>query len=164
MASGFPRPASDFTDVPPAFPGMQPNNKIVSREGQRFAADAGLFVEQRWILRDGALEIRPGLRVDYVELAGDPVREPKQSTQASIAAETDFFGLFQARATAYYQHQSQLPVDVISGATPISANGGEQSGGMFDVEGVAYTTDYRMRTYTTGLPILPSIGLICHAN
>jgi hypothetical protein len=58
---------------------------------------------------------------------------PPQSTQASVAAETDFFGLFEARATAYYQHQSQLPVDVISGATPISANGGEQSGGMFGI-------------------------------
>lgn len=162
-----------ITDVPPAWPGMQPNNKIVSREGQRFAADAGLFVEQHWILDDGALEIRPGLRMDYLDLAGEPVLDPKltvvervrgatitesvgtyhesplvtdldpifkretlsppQSTQASVAAETDFFGLFEARATAYYQHQSQLPVDVISGATPISANGGEQSGGMFGI-------------------------------
>jgi TonB dependent receptor len=41
--------------------------------------------------------------------------------------------LFEARATAYYQQQSNLPVDVISGATPISANGGEQAGGLFGI-------------------------------
>lgn len=162
-----------ITGVPPAWPGMAPSNHIVSREGQRMATDAGLYLEQRWVLGDGALEIRPGLRFDYFDLDGTPSLDPRlsvvehthgatitesvgmyhesplitdldpifmrdslaapQSTQATVAAETGFFGLFEARATAYYQQQDSLPVDVITGATPISANGSEQAGGLFGI-------------------------------
>src|SRR5262249_51209964 len=58
-----------ITDVPPPSPWTPPGNVIMSREGQRMTTDAGVFVEQSWLVADGTLELRPGLRVDYFDLA-----------------------------------------------------------------------------------------------
>jgi hypothetical protein len=43
------------------------------------------------------------------------------------------FGLFDGRATLYMQAQRSLAVDTVSGATPISDNGGGQSGGLLGI-------------------------------
>jgi hypothetical protein len=160
----------DYTisDVPPPSPWTPPGNHIMQREGQRMTTDAGVFVEQSWLLGDGAFEVRPGLRIDYLDLAGSTVADPRlaliarapgatltatigtyhesplvtdldpafkrdtlappAATQASVAA--DFGAL---RVTGYAAQQSNLPVDAMTGATPISANGGVQSGGLFGI-------------------------------
>ena len=160
----------DYTinDVPPPNPWTPPDNHLVSREGQRMTSDAGVFVEESWLIADGTLEIRPGLRVDYLDLAGSTVADPRlaligrvpgatltatigtyhqsplvtdldpifkrdtlappAATQASVAAEAGWL-----RVTGYIQEQSNLAVDAMTGATPISANGGVQSGGLFGI-------------------------------
>ena len=160
----------DYTisDVPPPNPWTPPGNHILAREGQRMATDAGVFVEQSWLLDDGVFEIRPGLRIDYLDLAGATVADPRlaliarapgatlsatigtyhespqvtdldpvfkrdtlappAATQASVSA--DFGAL---RVTGYATQLENLPVDAMTGATPVSANGGVQSGGLFGI-------------------------------
>lgn len=160
------------TDIPPPGPGMTPPTTVVTREGQRYALDAGLFVEQEWVR--GPVTIRPGLRLDYFGLAGatsldprlsvlertgdgvvltqsigvyhepplvtdlDPIFGDRQlaaprSIQASASAAAPFGDLFDGKATVYTQFQDNLPVDVVTGATPISDNGGAQAGGLLAI-------------------------------
>ena len=73
------------------------------------------------------------LVTDLDPLFGDRTLPPPQSIQASASAEAPMFGLFEGKATAYVADQSNLPVDVISGATPISNNGSIQAGGLLAV-------------------------------
>jgi hypothetical protein len=160
----------DYTisDVPPPSPWTPPGNKIMQREGQRMTTDAGIFVQQSWLVDDGVFEIRPGLRLDYLDLAGETVADPRltliarapgatlsatigtyhesplvtdldpifkrdtlpapAATQASVSADVGAL-----RVTGYAASLSNLPVDAVTGATPVSANGGVQSGGMFGI-------------------------------
>ena len=159
-----------------ACPGMRPDNRSSAARASAFAADAGLFVEERWFLGDGALRdparparwttsVSPASRcsirkLTVVEHVGAARRSPHRSARYHESPlVTDLDPIFKrdtlraarsrrrrrspARPTSsacsrrarprYYQQQSQLPVDAISGATPISANGGEQSGGLFGI-------------------------------
>jgi hypothetical protein len=50
-------------------------------------------------------------------------------------------------ATAYYQDLSQLPVDAVSAATPISANGAEQSGGLLGISRELVDTQFGSYSY-----------------
>jgi len=160
----------DYTisDTPPPSPWTPPGNHTLAREGQRMTTDAGIFVEQSWLFAGGAFEVRPGLRIDYLDLAGSTVADPRlaliarapgatltatigtyhesplvtdldpifkrdtlappAATQASVAA--DFGAL---RVTGYAAQLSNIPVDAMTGATPISANGSVQSGGLFGI-------------------------------
>jgi hypothetical protein len=75
----------------------------------------------------------PPLVTDLDPIFGKRQLAPPSSMQASVAAEAPVFGLFVGKATAYVQVQDDLPVDVVSGATPISDNGGEQAGGLLAI-------------------------------
>jgi hypothetical protein len=75
----------------------------------------------------------PPLVTDLDPIFGKRQLAPPSSMQASVAAEAPIFGLFVGKATAYAQVQDDLPVDVVSGATPISDNGGEQAGGLLAI-------------------------------
>ena len=50
-------------------------------------------------------------------------------------------------ATAYYQDLSQLPVDAVSAATPISANGAEESGGLLGISRELVDTQFGSYSY-----------------
>jgi hypothetical protein len=55
------------------------------------------------------------------------------ATQLAVGAKTIVGDDKELSATAYYQRLEQLPVDAISTATPISANGGTDSGGALGI-------------------------------
>ncbi|MBA3392203.1 MAG: TonB-dependent receptor [Deltaproteobacteria bacterium] len=69
----------------------------------------------------------------------DPIFMREKPMLGSIAAQLAFGGKAivaddnEVSATAYYQHLRQLPVDAVTGATPISANGGTDSGGALGI-------------------------------
>jgi hypothetical protein len=50
-------------------------------------------------------------------------------------------------ATAYYQDLSQLPVDAVSAATPISANGSQESGGLLGISRELVDTQFGSYSY-----------------
>jgi hypothetical protein len=55
------------------------------------------------------------------------------ATQAATTLKTILGDDKEVSATVYYQDLRELPVDAITSATPISANGGEESGGLLGV-------------------------------
>ena len=166
--------AYTIRNIPPPLPGVPETNIVVERDGTRTALDAGTFVEQEWLLRDKRVSLRPGLRLEYIGLADQPVLDPRltvierlddgvvltqslglyhqpplvtdldpiygerdlaapMSVQFAASAEAPLFDLFDGRATAYVQVQRSLAVDAVSSATPISDNGGGQSGGLLGI-------------------------------
>ena len=62
---------------PPALPGLPETNIVVTREGSRAALDAGVFVEQEWLVADKRVALRPGLRVEWLGLAERGVIDPR---------------------------------------------------------------------------------------
>jgi hypothetical protein len=76
---------------------------------------------------------QPPLVTDLDPIYGDRKLAAPSSLQASISAEAPMFDLFDGRATFYVQSQHALAVDTVSGATPISDNGGGQSGGLLGI-------------------------------
>ncbi|HEY5945450.1 MAG TPA: TonB-dependent receptor [Kofleriaceae bacterium] len=163
-----------IANVPPAFPGMTPENIVITRDGSRAALDAGVFAEQDWLVANKRMAVRPGVRVEYLGLADRVVIDPRltlverlpddlvltqslgvyhesplvtdldpiygdrelaapSSLQASVSVEAPMFELFDGRATVYAQTQRSLAVDTVTGATPISDNGGGQSGGLLGI-------------------------------
>jgi hypothetical protein len=73
------------------------------------------------------------LVTDLDPIFGDRQLAMPQSIQVSSSIEAPFAGLFVGKATVYAQEQSNLPVDVVSGATPISENGSERAGGLLAI-------------------------------
>lgn len=55
------------------------------------------------------------------------------ATQLALGARSILGDRNELSATAYYQDLRQLPVDAVTAATPISANGGTDSGGVFGI-------------------------------
>jgi len=55
------------------------------------------------------------------------------AAQLALGAKAIVADANELSATAYYQHLRQLPVDAVSAATPISANGGTDSGGALGI-------------------------------
>ena len=178
LRTGFDGKATHYqygiTDTPPPSPDDPHPRGVVTRDGTQDAIDAGMYVEEDWLVAGGRVSVRPGLRLDWFGLADDGFLDPRleiverptdglsltqslgvyhepplvtdldpifgkrtlaapQSIQGSVAAEAPLFDLFIAKATAYVQVQDNLPVDVVSGATPISDNGSEQAGGLFAI-------------------------------
>ena len=56
-----------------------------------------------------------------------------KSAQVALGVKSVIRDTYEASATAYYQRLRQLPVDAVSAATPISANGGTDSGGALGI-------------------------------
>jgi hypothetical protein len=62
------RHAYDMLNTPPATPEDPTPSEPISRSLVRWAADTGAWIEQSWFLARDRIELRPGLRVDYLGL------------------------------------------------------------------------------------------------
>ena len=161
-------------NTPPPTPDMPAPSMALERTLDRWAPDLGLWVEQSWFFLRDKVEVRPGLRGDYMGLPrsttldprlvvrellpygleleqsvgiyhspplvtdldpifGERVMEPSKAVQAAVGAKAILGDQAELSATFYYQDLSQLPADAVSGATPISANGGTESGGLLGI-------------------------------
>lgn len=166
--------AYEMLNTPPPTPDNPAPSMALSRSLDRWAPDLGLWLEQSWFFLRDNLELRPGLRADYMGLPRtktlDPrlvVRErlpygleleqsvgiyhspplvtdldpifgerdmlPSKALQAAFGAKAILGDDKELSATVYYQDLGQLPADAVSGATPISANGGTESGGLLGI-------------------------------
>jgi len=62
-------------------------------------------------------------------------------------------------ATVYYQKLAQLPVDAVSAATPISANGAEESGGLLGISRELVDTQFGSYSYREAIGTGHAYGL-----
>lgn len=102
----------------------------------------------------------PPLITDY-----DPIFMRKtpmlgsKATQAALGAKMIVGDDKELSATVYYQDLEQLPVDVVTGATPISANGGEQSGGVLGIARELLDSEFGSYTYREAIGTGHAYGL-----
>ena len=75
----------------------------------------------------------PPLITDLDPIFGNRVMLGSSATQAATTVKTIVGDDKELSATVYYQDLRQLPVDAITAATPLSANGGEESGGLLGI-------------------------------
>ena len=166
--------AYDVTNTPPVTPSDPSPQGVVHRSLERWATDAGAWLEQSWFLAGERVEARAGLRVDHFGLSDQWTLDPRLVVRERLPSDlelvqsvgryhepplvTDLDPIFGTRrmmgssatqlaaslkkiigddrevmATVYYQDLGELPVDAVSGATPLSANGGTSSGGLFGI-------------------------------
>lgn len=164
----------EMLNTPPPTPDNPAPNMAISRTLERWAPDVGGWLEQSWFFLRDQLELRPGLRVDYLGLPRQTTFDPRLALRERLPhgveleqsvgvyhsppLVTDLDPIFGARemgaaralqaafgakvilgddkelsATAYYQDLGSLPVDAVSAATPISKNGGTESGGLLGI-------------------------------
>jgi len=164
----------DMLNTPPPTP-MDPSpDTPIQRSLERWALDAGAYIEQSWFVLDDRVAIRPGLRGDRFGLSEQWTLDPRLTIDAQLQPDlslvvaagryhapplvTDLDPIFGERrmlgsaatsgavtlkrvvgdigelaATAYAAKLSELPVDAVSSATPISDSGGTESGGLFGI-------------------------------
>jgi hypothetical protein len=171
---GWQHHSYDIVNTPPPTLLDPAPTMVVHRSLERWAADAGVWIEQSWFVGGDRVQIRPGLRGDHFGLSeqwtldpriavdaqlphgmvlsqsigryhepplitdldpifGDRVMLGSSATQAATTLKSIIGDDKEVSATVYYQDLRQLPVDALTGATPISANGGEESGGLLGV-------------------------------
>jgi len=75
----------------------------------------------------------PPLITDLDPIFGDRRMLGSKATQLALGVKTIIGDDKELSATVYYQHLRQLPVDAITSATPISDNGGTESGGALGI-------------------------------
>ncbi|MDX2088684.1 MAG: TonB-dependent receptor [Kofleriaceae bacterium] len=185
---GAQRHSYDMVNTPPPSP-MDPSpDMVLHRELTRWAADAGMWLEQSWFLGGERLELRPGLRGDHFGLSdqwtldprivlharlprgvtliqslgryhapplvtdldpifGDRVMLGSAATQVATTLKTIIGDDKELSATAYYQDLDELPVDAITSATPTSANGGTESGGLLGISRELVDTQFGSYSY-----------------
>ena len=171
---GWQHHSYDIVNTPPPTVLDPAPTMVVHRNLERWAADAGMWIEQSWFVAGDRVQIRPGLRGDHFGLSEQWTLDPRIAVAAQLPHGmvlsqsigryheppliTDLDPIFGNRvmlgssaiqaattlksiigddkevsATVYYQDLRELPVDALTGATPISANGGEESGGLLGV-------------------------------
>ncbi|HRC54566.1 MAG TPA: TonB-dependent receptor, partial [Kofleriaceae bacterium] len=164
----------EMLNTPPPTPSDPAPDMALSRKLDRWAPDLGAWIEQSWFFWRDQLELRPGLRADYLGLPRKTSLDPRivvherlpygieleqsvgvyhapplvtdldpifgeremlgsKAVQAALGAKVILGEDKELSATGYYQDLSQLPVDAVSAATPISNNGGTESGGLLGV-------------------------------
>jgi hypothetical protein len=69
------------------------------------------------------------------------------ATQFAFGAKAIIADNSEVSATAYYQDLSELPVDAVSAATPISANGAAESGGLLGISRELVDTQFGSYSY-----------------
>ncbi|TMQ09878.1 MAG: TonB-dependent receptor [Deltaproteobacteria bacterium] len=84
--------------------------------------------------------------LDPVFLRKTPMLGSK-AIQYAVGAKAIIADSSEVSATAYYQDLSQLPVDAVSSATPISANGAEESGGLLGISRELVDTQFGSYSY-----------------
>jgi len=70
-----------------------------------------------------------------------------KATQVAVGAKAIVGDSAEVSATAYYEDLAQLPVDAVSTATPISANGAEESGGLLGISRELVDTQFGSYSY-----------------
>jgi len=75
----------------------------------------------------------PPLVTDMDPIFGDRVMKPSTAIQAAVGVKSIIGDDKELSATVYYQRLRQLPVDAVTAATPISDNGGTESGGLLAI-------------------------------
>ncbi|HEX7842401.1 MAG TPA: TonB-dependent receptor plug domain-containing protein, partial [Kofleriaceae bacterium] len=82
-----------------------------------------------------------------------------KATQYALGAKAIVGDSAEVSATAYYQDLSQLPVDAVSAATPISANGAEESGGLLGISRELVDTQFGSYSYREAIGTGHAYGL-----
>jgi hypothetical protein len=111
----------DYFGLAPAW-ALDPRLAVIER------AEGGIVVSQTL-----GVYHEPPLVADLDPIYGKRQLASPYAYQAAVAIEAPFADLFVGKVTAYAAEQGALPVDVVTGATPISANGGEQAGGLLAI-------------------------------
>jgi hypothetical protein len=89
----------------------------------------------------------PPLITDLDPIFGDRRMLGSAATQLALGAKAIVADDNELSATAYYQDLRQLPVDAITGATAISANGGTDSGGALGISRELVDTQFGSYSY-----------------
>jgi len=71
--------------------------------------------------------------IDLDPIFGDRTLGASWAVQGSVAVTAPLRDQAKVTATAYAADLHELPVDVVTGATPVSANGSEEAGGLFGI-------------------------------
>jgi hypothetical protein len=89
----------------------------------------------------------PPLVTDLDPIFGDRVMPGSKALQAATTIKRTIGDDREVSAAVYYQDLDQLPVDALSAATPISANGGTESGGVLGISRELVDTQFGSYTY-----------------
>jgi hypothetical protein len=89
----------------------------------------------------------PPLVTDLDPIFGDRVMLGSSATQIATMVKSIIGDDKELSATVYYQDLRQLPVDAITAATPLSANGGQESGGLLGISRELVDTQFGSYTY-----------------
>ncbi len=96
----------DILNQPPPMPGMIKSDELVGRTGYRWATDLGGWAEGFYRFADGALGIKPGLRLDHFGLSDQWVLDPRLTVTHELPG-----GVTLATAAGLY-HQPPAAVDL----------------------------------------------------
>ncbi len=89
----------------------------------------------------------PPLVTDLDPIFGDRVMLGSSATQVATTMKKIIGDDKEVSATVYYQDLRQLPVDAITSATPTSANGGTESGGLLGISRELVDTQFGSYSY-----------------
>ncbi len=89
----------------------------------------------------------PPLVTDLDPIFGDRVMLGSSATQVATTVKAIVGDDKEVSATAYYQDLRQLPVDAITSATPTSANGSSESGGVLGISRELVDTQFGAYSY-----------------
>ena len=101
----------------------------------------------------------PPLVTDLDPIFGNRIMLGSSATQVATTVKTIIGDDKEVSATAYYQDLRQLPVDAITGATPTSANGGEESGGLLGISRELVDTQFGSYSYREAVGTGNAYGL-----
>jgi hypothetical protein len=101
----------------------------------------------------------PPLVTDLDPIFGDRVMLGSSATQAATTVKTIVGDDKEVSATIYYQDLRQLPVDAITAATPISGNGGPESGGLLGISRELVDTQFGSYSYREAIGSGSAYGL-----
>ena len=101
----------------------------------------------------------PPLVTDLDPIFGNRVMLGSSATQAATTVKTIVGDNHEVSATLYYQDLRELPVDAITSATPTSANGGEESGGVLGISRELVDTQFGSYSYREAVGTGRAYGL-----
>ena len=101
----------------------------------------------------------PPLVTDFDPIFGERVMLGSSATQVALGFKSIIGDDKEFSATAYYQDLASLPVDAISSATPTSANGGTESGGLLGISRELVDTQFGSYSYREGIGSGHTYGL-----
>ncbi len=101
----------------------------------------------------------PPLVTDLDPIFGDRVMLGSSATQVATTVKTIVGDDKELSATAYFQDLDELPVDAITSATPTSANGGTESGGLLGISRELVDTQFGSYSYREAIGTGHAYGL-----